>query len=293
MSKNLILKTAIAVGLVASTVHPGLAETLKVPGAKIYYEVRGSGPLLLMIPGGPADAGVYAAISGHLTDKYTVVTYDPRGNSRSTLDGQPQDQTLDEHGDDAALLIKTISKEPVLVFGSSGGAQIGLNLAARHPELVRMLVAHEPPSIMLLSDPSKELAMNKDVHETYIREGVDAAIKKFMATAGLDDAPPPPPPTPEAAETLTSMNSNMDYFFGHGIIPLTQYMPDVTTLRSGKPKVIIAIGEKSAGQVTYRTGQALAEKLGTKPIIFPGAHMGYTVDTVAFADVLRQTLNKK
>ena len=29
------------------------AKTLKVPGARIYYETRGSGPLLLMIPGGP------------------------------------------------------------------------------------------------------------------------------------------------------------------------------------------------------------------------------------------------
>jgi pimeloyl-ACP methyl ester carboxylesterase len=31
-------------------------ETLQVPGASLYYEVRGSGPVLLMIPGGPMDA---------------------------------------------------------------------------------------------------------------------------------------------------------------------------------------------------------------------------------------------
>jgi hypothetical protein len=47
--------------------------TLKVPGASLYYEVTGSGPLLLMIPGAPADAGVFAALAAQLADRYTVV----------------------------------------------------------------------------------------------------------------------------------------------------------------------------------------------------------------------------
>ena len=293
MSNRSILKTFLAAGLVAVSLNPGFAETLQAPGAKIYYEVRGSGPVLLMIPGGALDAGIFAELSRQLSDKYTVVTYDPRGNSRSKLDGKPKDLLLDEQGEDAALLIKTLSKEPAFVFGSSGGAQIGLNLAARHPERVRLLVAHESPTLMLLPDPSKELASDKDIHATYLRQGAGAAMKKFMGTAGLDDAPPPPPPTPEAAETSARINGNLDYFFGHGIMPLSEYVPDIATLRVGKPRVIVAIGEKSAGQITYRTGQALAEKLGTKPVIFPGDHMGYAFDTVAFAEVLRQTLDSK
>ena len=63
---------------------------LKVPGATIYYETRGAGPLLLIIPGGPQDAGVFADLAGHLADRYTVVAYDPRGNSRSRFDGEPE-----------------------------------------------------------------------------------------------------------------------------------------------------------------------------------------------------------
>lgn len=38
-------------------------ETLKVPGASLYYEVRGSGPVLLMMPGGPADAGAFREVT--------------------------------------------------------------------------------------------------------------------------------------------------------------------------------------------------------------------------------------
>ena len=93
----------------------------------------GSGPVLLVIPGGPQDAGVFTDLARHLADRYTVVAYDPRGNSRSRFDGEPDDLVLDTQGDDAAALIRALGAGPVTVFGTSGGAQIGLNLAARYP----------------------------------------------------------------------------------------------------------------------------------------------------------------
>ena len=142
--------------------HPTKSSTLKVPGAKIYYEMQGSGPVLLIIPGGPQDAGVFADVSRHLADRYTVVAYDPRGNSRSTFDGEPEELALDVQADDAAALIEALGGGPAYVFGTSGGAQIGLNLAARYPERVRALVAHEPPTIMLLDDPSEALAADQE-----------------------------------------------------------------------------------------------------------------------------------
>ena len=124
--------------------------TLQVPGATLYYEREGTGPVLLMIPGGPADAGAFAALAEYLTDRYTVVPYDPRGNSRSVPDDRSKDRDIDVHGDDAAALIDAVAGDPAYVLGSSGGAQIGLNLAARHPDRVHTLVAHEPPCAKLL-----------------------------------------------------------------------------------------------------------------------------------------------
>ncbi|MHB9447142.1 alpha/beta fold hydrolase [Mesorhizobium sp. RSR565B] len=192
-------------------------STLKVPGASLYYEMRGSGPVLLIIPGGPQDAGVFADVAGHLADRYTVVAYDPRGNSRSTFDGEPQEQDLDVHGDDAARLIEALGAGPAYVFGTSGGAQIGLNLAARHPGRVRALVAHEPPSMMLLHDPSPSLAGMRDLHDTYRSQGVEAAMQKFFSEnslsegpgqdeAGPQDGPPSFEPSPEEAETFARVS---------------------------------------------------------------------------------------
>ena len=97
------------------------AATLDVPGATIYHEIRGTGPLLLLIPGGPQDAGVFAGLAAPLADRYTVVAVDPRGNSRSVVTGEPGDLDVDLHADDAARLIAAFGDEPAFVFGTSGG----------------------------------------------------------------------------------------------------------------------------------------------------------------------------
>src|SRR5262249_56579308 len=65
--------------------HPQ-AHTLDVPGARLYYERRGTGPLLLLLIGSPMDSTGFAALAGPLAGKYTVVTYDPRGLGDSTRD---------------------------------------------------------------------------------------------------------------------------------------------------------------------------------------------------------------
>jgi pimeloyl-ACP methyl ester carboxylesterase len=99
---------------------PPSTHTLDVPGARLHYEVRGSGPTLLMIPGGPADGNVFAGVAPHLAHDYTVVTYDTRGNSRSQLTGPPEDVPVELQADDAYRLLTAIGEMPAFVFGSRG-----------------------------------------------------------------------------------------------------------------------------------------------------------------------------
>jgi pimeloyl-ACP methyl ester carboxylesterase len=272
---------------------------LPVPGARLHYEVRGAGPTLLLIPGGPADAGVFSELSRHLENRYTVVAYDPRGNSRSSLGGpaasQNEDQNVDLHADDAARLIEALGSGPAIVFGTSGGAQIGLSLAARYPDRVRLLIAHEPPCLTLLPDPSQPLAEGRAIYETYRREGIEAASAQFMALAGVStDVPDPgsdaPALPPELAETFGRIERNMEYFISHGLLPLSLYRPDIKALRAGQPKVVVGIGEQSSEHFIADVARALAEALGTKPVFFPGDHGGYGEHAGAFAEVLQRTL---
>jgi len=263
------------------------ADTLAVPGAQLHYEVSGSGPVLLTIPGGPADAATFAALAGALADRYTVVRYDPRGVSRSSLDA-PADAArfVEVHGDDAHRLLAALGDDPALVLGSSGGAVIGLELAARHPEQVRTLVAHEPPVIRLLPDADAQLAVTEEVYQIFRREGWPAAVQRFLANAGLEAGPRQPPADPEAAEAMARMRDNFDFFLAHYLRPISGYEPDLPALRSGSTRLVIGIADATGGQLAHRCAVAVAERLGLTPVVFPGDHNGFASRPAEFAEVL-------
>jgi pimeloyl-ACP methyl ester carboxylesterase len=134
-------------------------DTLRVAGTTLFYRVTGSGPTLLMLPGGHADADTAKTLCEQLVDNHVVVTYDRRRLSRSKIDRPVDSLTLATHSDDAHCPLGALTNEPALVFGSSMGALIGLDLVTRHPEQVRILVAHEPPAWDLLPNAERDQAM--------------------------------------------------------------------------------------------------------------------------------------
>ena len=262
---------------------------MKVPGATLHYERRGSGPVLVLIPGGPSDAGVFVWLATALEFRYTTVAYDPRGNSRSRFDGEPVEQDMAVHADDAARLIDEIGGGPAFVLGSSGGAQIGLSLAARHPHHVRMLVAHEPPCSELLPDHADIARRFVEIREIHRKDGVRPAMEAFARLAGFEVRPPPTNLPPEAAATMARISGNLDYFLEHGITPISTYRPDIAALRTSR--VVIGVGRTSTpDQLANRAARALAAELGVEPVEFPGDHTGFGPEAAAFADVLDRVL---
>jgi pimeloyl-ACP methyl ester carboxylesterase len=180
-----------------------------MPGATVFYKLQGAGPLLVILHGGDGDADASDALARHLVDRYTILSYDRRGLSRSRLDDPSFGPELSTHGDDLFRLLQALAAEPALVFGSSIGALLGLDLVARHREHVRLLIAHEPPATELLAEPDRaDAARDQDeVEHIYRREGVAAAMRRFVAVTGInhDDREPDvelPMPRPERIANL-------------------------------------------------------------------------------------------
>jgi pimeloyl-ACP methyl ester carboxylesterase len=267
-------------------------KTLEVPGATLHYEVRGAGPVLLMIPGGPTDAGIFTVLAGRLADRYTVVTYDPRGNSRSRLAGPPEEQRVAVHADDASRLLAALGGSPAAVLGSSGGAVVGLELAVRHPAQVHTLVAHEPPVVELLPDAPRWRAFVQDLSETYRRDGGGPAMQQFGEATGLGGGPEAEASQmpPEMGEGFARIQGNVAFFLAHVARAVASYVPDLAALQASSSRVVIAGGEASGEQLAYRTAVALAARLGTQVVRFPGAHGGFTTHPEAFADTLHEVL---
>ena len=269
-------------------------KRLQVPGASIYYELRGSGPALLCIPGGPADAGAFRKLAEELAPHYTVVTYDPRGLSHSPLEGSFADERAVEiNAADASRLLFAVTKEKANVLASSGGAVYSLELAARHPEQLATLVAHETPAAAVQADPVQARADFIDITDTYKAAGLGAAFPKFAAASRIQAGGPPPQqgePTPEQLEAMANMQRNMDFWFGHTMRAIGLYQPDFEALKSGSCRIVSGVGDESRGEVAHEAGLRLAELIGAEVAVFPGAHGGFESHAPEFARKLREVL---
>jgi pimeloyl-ACP methyl ester carboxylesterase len=91
-------------------------SVLEAPGARLYYEVCGEGPLLVVEPAAKGEAYIYRDVADKLSTRYQVATYDRRGFSRSKLDGaQDYDRRLGTDANDVRRLIKRLSDERATV----------------------------------------------------------------------------------------------------------------------------------------------------------------------------------
>jgi pimeloyl-ACP methyl ester carboxylesterase len=275
-------------------------HTLDAPGAVLHYDVRRNGDSLeppLLLVGSPMEAAAFAALAEQFTDR-TVVTYDPRGAGRSTRTDGALRTTTEEQADDLRRLVAAVGG-PVDIFGSSGGAVNGLALVATHPEGVRTLVAHEPPSAQPLPDRDEVLATCAAIHATYERAGFGPAMAKFIAfvmqpgpiPAGFADEPAPDP----AAFGLPAQDDgSRDHpLVGLNMISTPGYCHDFDALRAAPARIVIGVGAASAAMIAGRAGTAVAGRLGTEPVTFPGGHDGFvngSGEPEAFAAVLRKAL---
>jgi pimeloyl-ACP methyl ester carboxylesterase len=282
-----------------------VTSTIEVPGAVLTYDVRGdlqNRPVLLMI-GSPMGASGFPTLASNFTDR-TVVTYDPRGVERSVRTDGTGELSPDDHAGDLAALIETLDAGPVDIFASSGGAVNALALMAKRPELVRRLVAHEPPLAALVPDSEAALKATEDMYQTYQRDGMGAGMAKFIAFVSFtgeipDDYTEQPAPDPAMfGLPTTDDGSRDDALLGQNLRRCTSYRPDVDALTQVKDKIVIGVGEESAGQLARRGGEAIAARLGLTPVTFPSSHGGFLGDEYGqpgkpaeFAATLREVLD--
>jgi pimeloyl-ACP methyl ester carboxylesterase len=282
-----------------ATVTEPQTYTLALPGAVLHYDVRSGGaehPVLLLA-GCPMGAAGFAALADQLADR-TVVTYDPRGSDRSRrTDGEPPGSTPEEHAEDLRRLIEVLDSGPVDLFGSSGGAVNGLVLVARHPRLVRALVAHEPPAAQDLPDREAVLAACADIREMYQRSGFGTAMAKFFAIVSYSGPipagfPGEPAPDPAGFGLPVQDDGSRDHpLLGLHMTACVGRQHDYDALRAAPTRVVLGVGTQSGQLFPGRAAVAVAERLGTTPVMFPGGHDGFASDAAAFAAVLRPVLD--
>lgn len=286
------------------TLTESTTRTLEAPGATLTYDVRpgptGTTPLFLI--GSPMGAGGFGTLAGHFADR-TVITYDPRGVERSVKADPSSPSTPEQHADDLHRIIGELGLGPVDLFASSGGAVNALALVGRHPDDVRTLVAHEPPLAALVPDRIGAMGAARAIHETYLRAGSNAGMAHFIAVVTHqgpfpDDYASKPAPDPAMfGMPADDDGTRNDPLLAQNMISSTHFEPDIDALRDASTRIVIAVGAESNGELAHRGGEAVAERLGVEPVVFPSHHGGFlggeygqAGEPEAFAAKLREVL---
>src|SRR3954468_22778160 len=114
---------------------------LPVRGIRMYYEVHGGGggvPLVLLHGGGSTIDVTYGRVLPLLARHRTVIAVEEQGHGRTTDRDAPV--RFDTSADDVAALLGQLQVERADVMGFSNGASVAMQVAIRHPALVRKLV---------------------------------------------------------------------------------------------------------------------------------------------------------
>ncbi|MBO0812432.1 MAG: alpha/beta hydrolase [Microlunatus sp.] len=258
---------------------------LDVPGARIGYDVGGDGPPLMLL-GSPMDSNGFRPLAGELIADFTVITYDPRGIGRSVLEDPDSGAPHEVQAEDVYRVLETIGLGPAAIFGSSGGAVTALALGTAHPDVIGPVVAHEPPVIAMLPDPDGARAGREKILAAYRSGGVGAGMAAFLEWTGMaaprfEDAPQPSP------EEAAAWQQASEFLLRHLVVTTTEYQPALDQLRALGERLTIGVGSASGDQLPRRTGEALAQRLGLRPVEFPGGHGGFLEDPPRFATRLR------
>jgi pimeloyl-ACP methyl ester carboxylesterase len=189
------------------------------------------------------------------------------------------------------------------VFGSSGGAVTGLELVSTHPGDVVTLVAHEPPMNAVLPDAEAAERARAGFHEAYQAKGFGAGMAAFVAMTSwqgefTDAYFAQPAPDPAAfGMPAEDDGTRDDPLLSKSSWAVSDYRPDPALLHAARTRVVIAVGEESAGTYTARTALGAAALLGQEAVVFPSHHggflggqFGYAGKPAEFAARLREVL---
>ena len=252
--------------------------------ADLYWEARGSGPAILLIAGTPGDGGQFEAMVEELCADHLVITYDRRGTSRSARSPHWSETSVAEQADDAASVLRRVGVPSALVFGTSNGAAVALELALRHPERVSRLVIHEIPLLSVLQEPAPvAAAIGSLIGGAMEAGGPGAALNAFQRFAFGDaivDAWPP--------ALRDRILTNAEMVFSVEMPAFQAYRPDEDRLAGCRVPATVLVGEDEHVPFFEEAAQWVASRLGTTVDAAPGAHGPYFSAPAALAAALRR-----
>ena len=228
-----------------------------VNGIHMYYEVHGPTvgvPLVLLHGGGSTIDVTFSKVLPLFARRRPVIAVEEQGHGRTSDRDQPV--TFETSADDVAALGRHLAVEQVDILGFSNGASVGLQLAIRHPGLVRRLVFAS--------------AMTR-------RDGARPELWQFMETADFSNMPQSLKDAflrvnPDARQLRVMHDKDAERMRRFEDVP-------EALLRDIRASVLVLIGDRDI--VTPEHAVTLQQQIpGARLLVLPAGHGDYLGEAV-------------
>jgi pimeloyl-ACP methyl ester carboxylesterase len=260
---------------------------IKTEDFELFYERKGTGEPLVLIPGFAAGAWTWFRQIEELAEDFRVITFDPRGISRSKTSRETI-VSLRKIADDVAALLDELKIERANVLGVSFGGFVAQEFALAYPERLKKLILactsfggvnHVAPQWEVLS----AFIATDDLNKT-------ERIRKFMIPAF----------TPEFYAENREVVEKVCRLREQNFVPETVYMQQLQAatnfdaenrLKNIKAETLILTGEKDI-VVPPQNSKNLAEKIpnASLKIIENGSHMFFIENADEFNNAITNFL---
>jgi pimeloyl-ACP methyl ester carboxylesterase len=192
----------------------------QVNDLEMYYEIHGTGSNLVLLHGGLTTIdGSFGGILPKLAETRRIVAIEQQGHGHTADVDRPL--SYEQMADDTAALLRGLGTGEADFFGYSDGANVALQIAVRHPDLVRKLViaaGHYHPN-----------GYYAEAHEAFAKLTPDALAGSALEQSYIDVAP-----TPGQWATLIDKVKQLDASF-------EGWSPEV--IRSIQAPALILVGD--------------------------------------------------
>jgi pimeloyl-ACP methyl ester carboxylesterase len=118
---------------------PGTGSYAEVNGLEMYYEIHGTGEPLVLLHGAFSAIGTsFGELLPSLASTRQIIAFEMQAHGRTADIDRPL--SLEQMSDDTAAALRQLGIEEADIFGYSMGAGVALQVAIRHPEVVRKLM---------------------------------------------------------------------------------------------------------------------------------------------------------
>ncbi|KAJ6069016.1 alpha/beta-hydrolase [Penicillium canescens] len=275
----------------------GTSGVLRLPTASIHYETSGSGDLLILVPGVSGTGVIFSELARYLSSGYRVTTYDRRGFTQKTMvdveENVGPDDVLALNAQDTCALIEHLSPSfPAIIFGSSEGALIAVEILYANPALLKEVILHEPVMLSLVPPPKRKILTAKyfELQDAFKKHGTAAATPIFLSMVTDTNERKLMKSSPVSLKAAASMGASMTYFFENEIEAIFRWKFNPYQLKGVNVPVHLIKGAQSTLDFTATPILALSALLSLPVSEVAGGHLGYVTHTEDFANRIKGLL---